>query len=81
MSETFRPSTTYSGSEAPELFDEKPRIRIEGDEPGAADEESTCTPGALPCNACCAFSTERDWKTSSLIEVIDPVTSLLRCTP
>lgn len=29
MSDTFRPSTTYKGSEAPELFELKPRIRIE----------------------------------------------------
>ena len=81
MSDTFRPSTTYKGSEAPELFELKPRIRIEGLEPGAAEEESTCTPGAFPCRACCALSTERDSNTSLFTEVIEPVTSLFFWTP
>src|SRR5829696_6958924 len=60
-----------------------PRIRICALTPGAAELDTTCTPGVFPTRAVDTAVTGAALalRSSDVTEAIDPVTSLLRVVP
>ena len=74
------PSTIHSGS-LPALSELKPRMRIEGLEPGCPEVLAICTPATFPARACATLDCCDLAMSSDLMTAAEPVKASFFAVP